>query len=199
MEIAVRRIRTPIVSDTHTMSDSPVTDTAHKSNARLVYFVVNTFPTPAELLYTPPITSPSVFTLNATTHDTVPNLEDSTSHTVNTSSHQFVLLSPQLSGEETDTFSEEVKSKPHSLSHDHNTSIERSYSSEASTPAKSPLQFSSSPFSPNRDHSSYSESFHPTSPPSDKPQQATTTTGQDTYLYSVYTLSTAHVCNEPHY
>ena len=157
----------------------------------IIYYVVNTFPTPAEHSYIPSTTSPSVFTLNVTTHDTVLKLEDSTSHTVNTSSHQSVLLSPQLSGEETDTFSEEVKSKPYSLSHDHNTSIERSYSSEASTPAKSPSQFSSSPFSPSRDHSSltsYSESLHPTSPLSDKPQQATTTTGQDTYLYFLCTL-----------
>ena len=111
----------------------------------------------------------------------MPNLEDSTSHTVNTSSHQSVLLSPQLSeGEGTDTFSEVVKSKPHSLSHDYNTSIEKSYSSEASTPAKLPSQFSPSPFSPIRDHSSltsYSESLHSTSPLSDKPQQAPATTG----------------------
>ena len=154
----------------------------------IIYYVVNTFPTPAEHSYIPSTTSPSVFTLNVTTHDTVLKLEDSTSHTVNTSSHQSVLLSPQLSGEETDTFSEEVKSKPYSLSHDHNTSIERSYSSEASTPAKS---LSPSPFSPSRDHSSltsYSESLHPTSPLSDKPQQATTATGQDTYLYFLCTL-----------
>ncbi|XP_065910081.1 uncharacterized protein [Dysidea avara] len=169
-EITVRRVRTSIVSDSHTLSDSPTIDTSpvlHKTKH----------------LYTPPVTSQSVFTvtLNDTTHHTMPNLEGNTSHTVSTPSHQPVLLSPQLSGaEETDVFSEEVKSKPHTLSHDHNTSFEGSYSSEASTPAKSPPQFSSSPFSPSRDHSSltsYSENLYPTGPLSDKSLlQATATT-----------------------
>jgi len=135
-------------------------------------------------LYTSPVTSSLVFppTLNSGTHHALSNLEDSTSHTVNTSSQQSVLLSPQLSGaEETEMFEEEVKSKPHILSHDPNVSIERSYCSDVSTPAKSPPQFSSSPFSPSRDHSSltsYSESLYPTTPLSEKPLlQATATTG----------------------
>ena len=190
-EITVRRVRTSIVSDSHTLSDSPTIDTSpvlHKSKAFNFCFMHCNFffaLNPAKHLYTPPVTSQSVFTvtLNDTTHHTMPNLEGNTSHTVSTPSHQPVLLSPQLSGaEETDVFSEEVKSKPHTLSHDHNTSFEGSYSSEASTPAKSPPQFSSSPFSPSRDHSSltsYSENLYPTGPLSDKSLlQATATTGQ---------------------
>ncbi|XP_065910436.1 uncharacterized protein [Dysidea avara] len=164
VKVTIRRIRIPIISDVFTLSDSDTAPQLHRS----------------EDLYTPPMTSSSV-ALNAATCDTVPNLKDDTNHTVNTPSYQSVLLSPQLSGaEEADVFSEEVKSKPHTLSHDHNTSFERSFSSEASTPAKSPPQFSSSPFSPSRDHSSltsYGESLYPASPLSDKPLlQATTTT-----------------------
>ena len=127
-------------------------------------------------------TSSFTITLNDAFHHAVPDLEGHGSDTTGAPSYQPVLLSPQLPGAGVND--EEVRSKPHILPHDQTTSFERSYSSEASTPNKSPSQFSSSPFSASKDYSSptsYGESLYPIIPLNDKPLlQATTTTATTT-------------------